>query len=599
MGRGGRFVALDPGVHGVKALLGRRTADGIEALECRRISARDEENRLTPAEIREALAGLLEKWGEEPVSLCIPQRLALSQAVDLTGADRAEIRRQIESEIGKVSGLNESPVVFDYAPLRSFGRHGAPYWVTFCQEDELRGQVTTLGLELDDLCEVTTSGNALLAAHLTAHPDTENAALVALGGGGATVTLVYRGQGVYAGAIPIGEDAFTDIVASVTGCSLAAANSDRTERNLLGGGEALPALQSAFDEWRGEIERIVSEWRQEQGCPDEPFPVYVYAGPRPMPGMIERLNETSPFSWSLAAPPAMGVAPGFEIAFGTGLIGAGLGGHGASLVPKEARAVWRRAWDLRRFQVVNFIALFAVAVFLAYGTWLEKKGIRERKAGLVELESSLERTREARSLERATVDLYNSLRPALERQRRSLDTLETLAELEASAVDKGVWYALFADRNTYVSMPEIVVTNAASATNAEPVVPQPSVPAEPGAEVLEEGEGFIAVATVPGERDVALDTVGRLVEDMNRDALFAHVDLLSSDRRRLLVDPAVVVPDRHFVLAIRLPENVFRTPLRGAPKPTSGRAGDGEPVQVTDSLPWGRRTPDAGEEAER
>ncbi len=567
VGRAGRFVVIDPGSNTLKLLHGRNAGEGPRVMERRRLSVREGGAALEPAEIRRELQRALKNFGDSPICLCLPQRLALSQVVDLPGAEGREIRRAIESEIAKLSGLNESKLAFDYAPMKPFGRHRNPYWVTFCQEDELRGQITRLGLEMDEICEITTTGNALLATVKLAGSTKENVAIVDLGAGDTTLTLVHEGQAVYAGSFPIGGDAFTDAVVSATGISIVDAELERLERNLASGGDALPALQGAIDEWRREIERVAEEWRREQGVEDAAFEMLLYSGPAPMPGLLERLNSESAFRWSAGGG---ALNPGFEIAQGAGVVAAGESPQSASLIPSEARAAWKKVWGVRRFQAANFVALFASVVILAFGSFQKREGIDARRTLLAGQSAALERTREARALEREAIGRYNALRPALERQRSSLDTLETLAALEASSADRGVWYALFADTETYVSMPEIALTNAVEgATNATGVAASPARPS-PAVEVVgeEPDGGFIAVATVPGEMEAVRATVGRLVEDLNRNPLFAHVDLLSADRRRMLVDPKVVVPDRHFVISIRMEENVFREPV------SSGAADD-------------------------
>ncbi len=591
-GRAGRFLVIDPGSSSLKLLHVRNPGDGPRAMEPRRISVREGGASLEPQEIRRELAGVLKGYGDSPICLCLPQRLALSQVVDLAGTEDREIRRSIEAEIAKLSGLNESQLAFDYAPMKPFGKRKNPYWVTFCQEDELRGQITRLGLEMDEICEITTAGNALLAAGELAGLSAGNVAVVDLGASDTTLTLIHEGQAVYAGAFPIGGDAFTDAVVSASGKSIVDAESDRLARNLATGVDALPALQGAIDEWREEIERILEEWGREHSVEPIGFEMLLFAGPAPMPGLLERLNQASAFSWKGGG--GM-LEPGFEISQGTAVAAAGEAPQAASLIPSEARAAWKKVWGVRRFQAANFVALFATFVVLLYGSLQKRAQVVERRELLAGQTAALKRTQEARGLEREIIARYNGLRPVLQRQRRSLDTLETLAALEATAGDRGVWYALFADTESYVSMPELPETETGGRTNATEVADAP-VAAEtdlPNLPVEETRGGFIAVATVPGEMESVRDTVGRLVEDLNRNPLFDHVDLLSSDRRRLLVDPKVVVPERHFVFSIQMVENVFGAPV------SSAREGGGASVaSAAEEVPFRSRFSEALEASE-
>lgn len=565
VGRGDRFISIDPGVHSIKVLLGRRVSEGVRVLDRRRIPLREGGGSLSPEEARAALRSILDEWGSHPISICLPQRSALSQVVDLPEADGSEIHRLIEAEIGKLSGLNESLIAFDFTSIEPFGNYRNPFWVTFCQEDELRGQVTRLGLEMDDVCEITTSGNALLAAHHFDEARPDNMALIDLGAGDTSVVIVHRGKGVYAGAMPIGGDAFTDAISTGTGQSIEEAEESKIRRDLLNGEGALPTLSSAVDEWRREIERILQEWRQDQGIATGTFRVEVYSGAAQLPGFVERLNQGEGSVYSLGATTDGGGETDFSVAYGAGLMAAGLARQPASLIPAEARAAWSDAWALQRFQSLNVALLFIVVLFLTVGSWQQYTAVNARRSRLATQKAELEQVREARRLESDVVRRYNRLRPVLERQRSTLDTLETLSVLEATAGDRDVWYSLFADRESYVSMPEIPATNQTNLTNAAVATPStvpllPSVPTEPSS-LAGSAEGFIAVATVPGQIEAVRETVARVVEELNRNSLFEHVDTLSSDQRRPLVDPAVVVPDRHYVFSLKLAANVFKEPL--------------------------------------
>lgn len=552
MGRGDRFIAIDPGAHCMKVLLGRRGAQGLRVLDQRRISLREGGGSLAPAEVRAALRAILDEWGSFPVLISLPQRSALSQVVDLPSADGSEIRRLIEVEIGKLSGLNESLIAFDYVRLEPFGRYGNPYWVTFSQEDELRGLVTSLGLEMDEVCEITTSGNALLAACQAAEGQPANRALIDLGAADTSVVIVHGGQGVYASSIPIAGDAFVDAISTGTGQSLEDAEERMIGQDLLNGADAVQTLRSAVDEWRREIERLLGDWSREQGVDQRALSVELFSGASRLPGLFDYLNKGGGATYSPGALVDADIETDFAVGYGTGIMGAGMGRQPVSLIPSEARSAWNRARGIRRFQTVNLALLLVVFLFLGLGILQNYSALRIRRDRLEAQRAELSRVREARSMEVDVARRYERLRPILERQRRTLDVLETLAVLESTANERDVWYALFADRETYVSMPEIE-----SGVRADEIPPATFTTST---NLSGAGDSFIAVATVPGQIEMVRETVGRLAETLNRNSLFEHVDLLSADRRRLLVDQAVVVPERHFVFSLKLAENVFRKP---------------------------------------
>ena len=73
--------------------------------------------------------------------------------------------------------------------------------------------------------------------------------------------------------------------------------------------------------------------------------------------------------------------------------------------------------------------------------------------------------------------------------------------------------------------------------------------------------GVIAELCVPEEPEVARRLLAQLVKDLNQQPLFAKVDLLSDDLHRSLADPKVVIPDRHFFLALDFAATGLQQPL--------------------------------------
>ncbi|MFT4587676.1 MAG: Tfp pilus assembly PilM family ATPase [Candidatus Binatia bacterium] len=574
VGRGDRFVAIDPGVHSIKVLLGRRVSNGVRILDRQRVPLCEGGGSLSPEEVRLALRSILAKWSSHPILISLPQRSALSQVVDLPSANGMEIGRLIEAEIGKLGGLNESSIAFDYAPLEPFGKHAAPYWVSFCEEDELRGQITRLGLEMDDVCEITTTGNALLAACQFRRGSSDFVALIDLGAGDSTVVIVHQGQGVYTSSIPIGGDAFTDAISTGSGRSIEEAEEQKISRDLLNGSDGLQALRSAVDGWRREIERIIQEWSQDQGDEKRAMRVELYSGGSQLPGLVEHLNRGGGLEYSLGACGEEAGETDFVIGFGTGLVAAGLARQPASLIPAEARVAWSRARGLRQIQIGSLALLLIIFIMLGVGSWQKLAAVGARRERLAEQQAELSQVRLARQIEFDIARRYDRVRPILERQRRTLDTLEALATLDSTANKRDVWYALFADRETYVSMSEIAVSGGTNETVT--ATESAAGVGDNRGKPFDGGDSFIAVAAVPGQIEMVRETVSRLAEELNKQSLFEHVDLLSSDRRRLLVDPAVVVPERHYVFSLKLAKNVFKkTAIQPGGLPENG-ASDGE-----------------------
>jgi len=69
---------------------------------------------------------------------------------------------------------------------------------------------------------------------------------------------------------------------------------------------------------------------------------------------------------------------------------------------------------------------------------------------------------------------------------------------------------------------------------------------------------LIAELCVPADADAARSTLSLVVNSLKKAPVFARVDLLSEDLRRSLADPKVVLPERHFALALDFATTEFQ-----------------------------------------
>ncbi len=101
--------------------------------------------------------------------------------------------------------------------------------------------------------------------------------------------------------------------------------------------------------------------------------------------------------------------------------------------------------------------------------------------------------------------------------------------------------------------------------------------------------GYIAELCVPGDSEAARRLLSTLVNDIKQQPLFSKVDLLSQDLRRNFADPKVVMPDRHYALALDFATTELQQPLRWKKallknRPGSRRQGRPAPPEADHSL---------------
>jgi Tfp pilus assembly PilM family ATPase len=540
-----RLLAIDPGSHGVKLLLMEEMLGHTRILRHELIEIQG--GGLVPEEevLRQA-QDVVQELGQDPVALALPHYRTLSQVVDLPPSEPAEVRRLIEEESVKLSGLGESSIVHDYVALKPFGRHHNPFWVTLCREDEVQKQVDRCGLTNLDLCEVSTTANALAAAFLASEPEADCVVLVDFGATGTVVVILYQGQAVDAGHFALGGDALTEALAAQHCCSFEVAENAKRSQDLGGPPEDTAPLTAVLGTWQAEVQRAVTDWLQEHadlGLSLESFRVVLCGGASLQPGLLAHLNQGGPLRFSLWPEVSEEGWPGarFAGAYGVALQYLGRSRQSVSLLPAHVRQFWRghHSLSLLHSLIVFLVAMLALVVGL--GTWQKYEGVRIKENLLKQSRSALEKALNTEDLARELHQQYTRLRPLLERQRQTLDLLQTLNLLQQVRSNQSYWFVLLADQRSYVSARPWGDTNPPPSPTTLPPAP------------LAAREAFVAELCVTEEGDAMRRTLSQLVAALKASRFYQNVDSLPDDRRRRLVDPAVTIPDRHFALALEMP----------------------------------------------
>ena len=590
-----RVLAIDAGSRCLRLVLVERSLRNLRLLREQSLDLAAE-GLVSAEEISSHLRGLIEDWGRPPVALSLPQHLCTSQFIDLPPASDAEVRRLVEEEAKRLGGVSESPILYDFVALAGLASNRQHYWVSLCQEGEIRQQIQRLGLEDDDICEVTTTASALMAAFNTALPPVPHAVLVHTGAQSTVVVILLNGQGVFASSFPMGGDFLTRAVATQLKCGVETAEKLRQRKNLLDGADALAGFPAVVDGWLAELLRQLQDWARDHpamAADLKSFQWFVSGGVFSQPGLLAYLEGRSGLqfkSW-LAAAQTGALAPGqgFEVAFGTALQALGRTSQPASLLPPDRRLAWRRRLARQLVECGSVVLLVALLVLLVAGTWQQFSLARRKEKLLDQVRQATEQARENETLTGTLLTSYEELRPLLESQQQTASALSTLTRLEQARSNRPYWYVLLADQQTYFTQPlPVVATNAAGATN--PAAAPRRLPAwmtnavAGGSNASPAKPGFIAELCIPEPAEAARRTFSDVVSALKPDTLFARVDSLSDDLRRELANPQVLLPDRHFALALDLanaqwphpvpPPNRLTAPTNGYTRPRFPRPGE-------------------------
>ncbi len=570
-----RLLALDAGSRRIKLLLAQAGFGRLRVLKEELIDLQAE-GLVGAEEIKAHLRTALEDWGRPPVALALPQHVSTSQVVDLPAAPESEVEKLITDEIVKLSGVTESRIVYDFVRTTAPVDNRQQFWVTLCQETEIRDRLLQLGIEHEDLCEVTTTANALIAAYRMTAPLSSRAILVHMGAQTTVLVVLLGGQGAFASSFQMGSDFFTRSLARLEKIGEDAAEVRKREQNLLSGSEVLPEFAAVVDGWIAETRRQLADWTgHNPTLASELSAVEMIAsgGGFDQPGLLEYLKGHGLILQPWPAPEKPGTAApgkGFEIALGTALQALGYSNQPVSLLPDDYRAGWQKRLMRQRIDLASLGVACLCLLLLVLGTW-QKLALFNRKTAVLSKVQAGQKTVLSNDLAVANLlSEYDSLRPILAAQQNTIDTLKTLSLLQQSRTNRDLWYVLIADQPSYFRLPPaLLYTNRPARTNLlgsalEPLRP-PGSQGGPGSfltNVSSAKPGLIAELCVPGEAEAARQVLSDLVRNLKHQPLFSKVDLLSDDLRRNLADPRVVVPDRHFVLALDFASADYLQPLR-------------------------------------
>jgi len=563
-----RVLALDAGSRQVKLVLAESFFGRIRFLKEEMFDLQAE-GLVAPDELKVHLQSTLSAFGNPALAVVLPQQTTISQVLDLPTGPENDIRKLIEEETVKLSGVSESRIIYDFVRTgETPAKNRQHFRVTQGREEDIRNHLVRLGVDHEDICEITTSADALVSAYSVVAPGTSKAILVHLGAQTTIVAIVLNGEAVAVSSFPMGSDFFTRSLARLAGGAVEAAETQKRSSNLLDGPDSQPEFRGVVDGWISELRTQLEEWfrgHEEIGGGIGEFQIVASGGGFDEPGLLDYLEEQTGWtvrSWprssdSLVAAPGKG----FEVAAGIACQALGYSPRRVSLLLDNYRRNWRKRVDRQRLEFASMGLLVLCVLALMLGTW-HKLSLIGRKGALLEKVRAGQETADANeALTAELITEYEQLRPILAGQQNTADTLKTLALLEQTHTNKVYWYVLVADQQSYFSyVPPPLGTNHSPTNPPIPIVTGFRLPA---AEKRSEAfppvvhtnyagarPGMIAELSMAEGAEVSRVALSQLVNQIKEQKVFARVDLLSEDLRRDLAVPWVVVPDRHFALVL-------------------------------------------------
>lgn len=583
------FAVIDGGSLRTRILLAS-VARGRPRLERTLVIDPFEDGATSAEELREEVRQNLRELSPEALILVLPPHQVLRHVLDTPPTDAAQTRALVEREASNIGGLSESQWAFDAARLRPFGRLAHPLGAAFVRQDDLENLLDAWTDDRELVFDVRTAGDSLAAAYLSGpHPD-GNAILVDLGAHHTGVALVVDSQPVFTASFPSGSDAFTQSLAKDRGCTAETAEALKRTAPPPLDEASTPAFQNALLLWVHELERTLREWQDdhpELAAAAAAWPVILAGGGALQPRLVPDLNTLSPRTF--LAWPDSGAGAGHDSGRGRrtppadfvpawGALLLALGTHpgvpAPSLLPAPVRLHWARQRLWRVLLMVN-LALAGLLAFVLSGAASHQKAILDaRHAWKQQATLALGQARDIRMVSEGFNSRMDALRPVLEQQRQTVETLQVLGVLQRQRTNTEHWYVLLADSLSYAAGSNTFTPHTLTRP-PDPRTTPPSLAASTNA--LPPSRAFIAEVCLIPQGEAMRQALSELVGELKRFPLFRNVDILPPERRRSLVDTNLIFPERHFALELSLSESELLPPVPLPTTPPTNR----EPARST------------------
>jgi hypothetical protein len=410
-----------------------------------------------------------------------------------------------------------------------------------------------------------------------------------MGAQSTVIVLLLDSHAAFATSFPMGGEFFTRALARSSGAQEHEAERIKRERNLLAGPDANSEFITAAEGWTTEFKGQLNDWfaRHPAYLPEvATFPIIASGGGFDMPGFFGYLESNAglkllPWPRNLRS---ISPTPGFEVAYGAVLEALNQSKQPVCLLPADYRDSWNKRLLRQKVELVSLALALLCLLLLLFGTWRQTSLIDRKQFLLGKALAGKEAVEANELFASELLDQYESLRPMFLAQQNTFDTLKTFSLLQQSRSNRSFWYVLLADQQSYFMQPALTATNRPGRTNllayiidrplSAPLLPVSSGPGG-ATNVTASKPGLIAELCVPEEPEPARSVLSQLVNELKEQPYFSKVDLLSDDLRRSLSDPKLVIPERHFVLAIDFAAADFQAPVQSfdAPARSKGRRG--------------------------
>lgn len=549
-----RVMILDPGETATLILIAERVLRRVQVREHITIP-----NHLAPAKdiVPETVEHLRSQYDPIRIYLMLPQSETVSQPISL---QTQSIEEFITEEAARFQKIENVELVFDHQPLAESsmseergqrGNGGGLWWLTYCREPSVQQRLQTLGLDFDDVDDVTSTAQGLWSAFENLEPSDGAVWAVDVGRRHTALLQIRDGQPQFAASFssPLvgfsseqpefpaapspSADALESWLERLLPPSIPRASQQtipltRRDRLLLLGEQGLIEPAAAFLRKKTEATVILPEEEHQ-----------------PKSGEESKAKDQKSTNQRR-------VPSEFTAALGVAHAALGLAKLQISLLPQARRQRRDQKFFWNRLRSWTTAAAAATIFLLLLATWQNAVLFQMNDKHIQRAESVIAEMQETEKTLAQSAAQYEQVRPILRLQQETDELIETFAALQSIAQDPAYWLVLLADFDSYYS--------PSSTPIASNKIETP--PALAAANPFADKPGFVAEFSFRHSGETMRSKLLSLVNRLNENKIYRHVDTLAEDIRRPLAQTNVLFPgERHAALSLELRRNYFARQL--------------------------------------
>lgn len=525
---------------------------------------------------------------DESWIILLPHQATISQWMSLKISESDQLEERLQEQTERLVGLGESQIVIDYEEIPSHQEDNAAYWITYCQETEIRKIIRDFGLFDVAICDVIGSMDAFFASIRADGCQEGEWMLVEVCEGGTAVAFFDGQYPHYTSFFPVGdgmarEQGWRASGPIRIGPGAATGNDVAIQRTING-------IPKIAEEWGRDIQRAWQEYRvslhKENQVRSIDCPLVLIASPDVLHAWEEAVRSVLGVD-TLHASKVWGnsivdLASGERKHWGGMLAVYNRSIDVPSLLPEAVKCSWNEKQINLVLRSVAFLSCVLAIVVMGVAL-VQKAMLWKAKTELIEAVAAIEgRFDQSLLVLQGLKEEYKMLRPVIEAEQHTLAALDVLGAMQEIRTNHQGWMVLLADKKSYYMGDEMARTNPVTTTNTVAASPTNQIPFK---------RGFIVETVLNSSGEAMRNELEEIVGFLKSRDYLQNADILPGDTRRMLVDSNLVLAGKHFALSLELP--VLDEDGRLAESVSNPRATDRTIVPV-----WRKLQPELGSSSE-